>query len=30
MLAQITNGATFAIVRNEETENGFGMWRLSG
>ena len=27
MLAQITDGATRAIVRNEDTENGFEIWR---
>ena len=27
MLAQITDGAARAIVRNEDTENGFEIWR---
>ena len=27
MLAQITDGAARAIVRNEVTENGFEIWR---
>ena len=27
MLAQITDGAARAIARNEETENGFEIWR---
>eukprot|EP00439_Symbiodinium_sp_Y106_P079659 s26_g18.t1 len=27
MLAQITDGAAKAIVRNEDTENGFEIWR---
>ena len=27
MLAQITDGAARAIVRNDDTENGFEIWR---
>ena len=27
MLAQITDGAARAVVRNEDTENGFEIWR---
>ena len=27
MLAQITDGAARAIVRNEDTENSFEIWR---
>ena len=27
MLAQITDGAARAIVRNQDTENGFEIWR---